>query len=165
MRPSSEYRRGEWAFATDSTGASEITIDGQTAAAWYGDHPAAGDWSHSGTIDLAPGWHYFNYYHETTTGHPNAARAGFKRPGDSDWSLVSAGNLNLKPVNMDDGILLVTKRNTWSAIPGDHVQLVQYVETDAVKEAGWFDASIVNEINQDQRPGSGLSEGEARRTG
>lgn len=141
---------GEWSFATDSDGASEIAVDGEAVAAWYGDHSIAGDWSHSGTVILNSGWHRFSYYHVVRTSMSCVAKAVFKKPGDPDWMLLSTADLVLKPVNLDDGILLTTKRNTWTSVPENHEELFQCVEADAIKEAGWFGSSIVDVIDQEE---------------
>ena len=118
---------GEWTFATDSEGASEIEIDGQVVATWYGDHPQAGDWSHNGTIVLDPGWHRFTYRHESSAGGSPGASASFKGPGDLDWKPLSTSDLTLKPVNLDDGVLLTTKKNIWVSLPENHAELLQVI--------------------------------------
>jgi hypothetical protein len=141
---------GDWTFATDSEGASEIEIDEQVVAAWYGDHPQAGDWSHNGTVVLDPGWHRLTYRHEVSDGGFPGAKASFKGPGDVDWKPLSTSDLTLKPVNLDDGVLLTTKKNTWVSLPENHTELLQCVETDATEEPGWFGSSIVDEINQEE---------------
>jgi hypothetical protein len=139
---------GNWTFAIDSAGASEIEIDGQVVAEWYGDHTRAGDWSHIGSVVLDVGWHFFVYRQEAIDEATPVAAASFKRPGDADWTLVGTSGLTLRPVNLDDGVLLTTKKNTWSSLPETHADLLDCVEA-AVPEAGWYGSSIVKEINQE----------------
>ena len=98
---------GIWQFATDSDDASEIEIDGQVVASWYGGHVVSGGWSHSGSINLAAGWHRFIYRHEEYTG-AQAARAAFKKPGDTDWRAFSTSELTLKGV-------------CWTGVDGDNL--------------------------------------------
>jgi hypothetical protein len=140
---------GTWHFATDSGDASEIEIDGAVVASWYGEHGVSDGWSHNGDIELGIGWHQFIYRHEKLSG-AQAARTAFKKPSDAEWRAFSTSELTLKPVNLEEGLLLVTRKNTWNRSPQDHAELVQCVEQDAVKESGWSGTSIVYEPFQDE---------------
>ncbi|MBM4463888.1 MAG: hypothetical protein FJ012_11300 [Chloroflexi bacterium] len=140
---------GTWQFATDSNAASEIEIDGHIVASWYGEHTVSGDWSHNGSIALAVGWHHLIYRHEKLSGS-EGARAAFKKPGDTNWRPLSTSQITLKPVNLDEGLLLVTRKNTWSTHPQNHDEMVKCVERDSTQESGWYGGSIVIVLNQDE---------------
>ena len=140
---------GTWSFATNSDDASEIEVDEQVVASWYGGHGVSNFWGQSGTKGLAVGWHHLIYRHEEGPGD-QTCWAFFKKPGDADWRLVSTSELTLKPVNLDEGLLLVTGKNTWSTHPQSHDDLVKCVEQDSTHESGWYGASIVTEVYQDE---------------
>lgn len=78
---------GTYWFATDSDDASEIEVDGRVVVGWYGGHVPSGDWSHAGSVDLSAGWHVFVYRMEEGVGG-QAARAAWKKPGDSAFSVI-----------------------------------------------------------------------------
>ncbi|MBN1191330.1 MAG: hypothetical protein JXA46_16360 [Dehalococcoidales bacterium] len=86
---------GTWQFATDSDDASELEVDGQVVACWYGRHSASNGWSHCGNISLAEGWHRLVYRYVEVSGSQLAA-AAFKMPGDSEWREFSTAGLTLK---------------------------------------------------------------------
>lgn len=139
---------GIWSFAVDSEGASEIEIDDQVVVGWYGEHPQLGDWSHNGSINLNPGWHRFTCRYEAGSGGTPGVKAGFIKPGGEEWNIISTSCLTLKPVNTDDGILLITNKNTIPSLPTNHSEFLDCIEMDTTREAGWFGSSIVKEINQ-----------------
>jgi hypothetical protein len=138
---------GEWSFSTDSNGASEIEIDGKAVTGWYGGHASSGLWEHNGSIELSSGWHNLIGRYELIEGSANC-QAAFRKPGEESWSSLDTLNLTLKPVNLDEGILLVTRKNNWSALPANQADMLKCVEQDSSNESGWYGASIVNEICQ-----------------
>jgi hypothetical protein len=146
---------GYWSFAIDSAGAAELEIEGeycgrQVVASWYGAHGASGEWGHSGRINLAGGSYYRIICRQAAGEGAQAARAAFKRPGDTGWRTLGESELDLRPVNLEEGLMLVTRKNTWSTSPADHDELVRCVEQDSIRESGWSGASMVLEIYQDE---------------
>lgn len=109
--------------------------------------------SANGSIDLNTGWHKVIYRHVENEGG-QAARAAFKKPGSSDWLILSTFNLEVKTSLAAEGvagILLTNKENTWvDRFPRNHEEMVQCVDNDSSSTAGWYGQSIVEAINQGQ---------------
>ena len=62
---------GDWFFSTDSDDASEIVIDGQLVAGWYGGHSTMGRWENRINVDL---FQYGNHEHiGGTSGNPDGS--------------------------------------------------------------------------------------------
>ena len=62
---------GDWFFSTDSDDASEIVIDGQLVAGWYGGHSTMGRWEDRINVDL---FQYDNHEHiGGTSGNPDGS--------------------------------------------------------------------------------------------
>lgn len=80
---------GTYDFAVDSDDASDVWIDGQKVAYWYGGHGTEGGWSHSGSINLEQGWHRFRARMEEGGGGDGIGVA-WQKPGDSSYSVIPA---------------------------------------------------------------------------
>ncbi len=82
---------GEYAFATVSTDASYLQIDGRPVAEWLGRHDPHGGrrGEHGGRIQLKPGVHHIDYVQVQFDGPP-AAVAAWKRPGQERFEVMSA---------------------------------------------------------------------------
>jgi tetratricopeptide (TPR) repeat protein len=71
---------GRYLFATTSSDASFLLIDGKEVVSWPGRHPPAHRARHEGPADLKSGRHQIDYYHVHTGGDPTAV-AAWTRPG------------------------------------------------------------------------------------
>jgi len=82
---------GEYGFATVSTDASYLEVDGRLVAEWLGRHDPHGGrrGEHSGKVTLKPGRHRIDYVQVQFRGEP-AAEAAWKRPGDDHYELMPA---------------------------------------------------------------------------
>ena len=141
---------GTWHFATSSSDASEIEVDGTVVASWYGEHGASGLYSHEGSIALSAGWHNLVYRQEEGNG-TQAAHAAFRKPGSMSWTVLGYPALTLKPVNLEEGLLLETRKNSWGwgVYALNHDDLVECVDQDSTADSAWFGAGIVTEVYQD----------------
>ncbi|MEM4973397.1 MAG: LamG-like jellyroll fold domain-containing protein, partial [Candidatus Hadarchaeales archaeon] len=95
---------GTWTFYTNSDDASDIIVDGKVVVGWYGEHGAAGDTDHGGTIYLGVGWHELIYRHEEGSGS-SLARCLFKKPGWTTAQLFSTDYLPMKCRKFDENVL------------------------------------------------------------
>lgn len=136
---------GNWQFRADSIGASEIEIDGQVVVEHYGASTALGTWK-SGSMHLGEGRHFIVYRHEAIA-EPGVTRAEFLAPGDANWRPFSAPALTLKAFPLQEGLLLVNKKNTQAAYPTNHAEMVACVEQAAQPTVGWYGFSVVSEIS------------------
>jgi hypothetical protein len=134
---------GTWKFATDSNSASEIEIDGEVVASWYGGHGSADDWSHNSEIRirLEAGWHRFVYRHEACAGEP-VSKAAFKTYEHLGWRSFSTAELTIKSFPYEEGLLLINRKNTWKSEettdhPEDHDELFNCVERYSSAEIDW----------------------------
>jgi len=82
---------GEYGFATVSTDASYLEIDGHLIAEWLGRHDPHGGrrGEHSGHVALRPGVHHLEYVQVQFNGEP-AAEAAWKPPGQDHFELMPA---------------------------------------------------------------------------
>ncbi len=78
---------GQYGFATDSSDASFLLVDGRLVAQWEGNHGPADRFDHFGTIYLSAGTYKFEYYHVQSQGTPRA-RAGWQPPGTTDFQMI-----------------------------------------------------------------------------
>ena len=65
------------------------------------------------------------------------------------------GNPEAEPASdiegtLEDGLLLINKKNTWGSHPGGHEELAKCVEEDSTEESGWFGWSFVDAVHQDE---------------
>ncbi len=74
---------GTYTFATDSDDASELLINGEPVATWYGIHGDCDCWDNNGTVELEQGWHLFEY-RQMERGTDDSWAAGWQKPGDSE---------------------------------------------------------------------------------
>lgn len=83
---------GEYGFATVSTDASYLSIDGRLVAEWLGRHGPGGgrQGEHNGTISLTAGKHRIEYVQAQFDGAP-AAVAAWKPPGRARYEVMPAG--------------------------------------------------------------------------
>ncbi len=84
-------RAGEYSFATASSDASCLEVDGHLVADWLGRHGPHGglQGQHSGRIQLKPGVHHLDYLHVQLGGEP-AAVAAWKPPGADRFEVIPA---------------------------------------------------------------------------
>ncbi len=86
------YKSGSYSFATLSTHASFLQVDGKDVTQWLGRHSMhtgrAGQ--HNGEIALLPGLHRLNYTQIQLDGRA-AAEAAWQPPGASNFKLMTAG--------------------------------------------------------------------------
>ena len=82
---------GDFGFATVSSGASYLKVDGQLITEWLGTHPPHGGrrGQHSGVIRLAAGVHHLEYAQIQFAGEATA-EAAWKPPGADHYVLMSA---------------------------------------------------------------------------
>jgi tetratricopeptide (TPR) repeat protein len=82
---------GNYSFATLSTDASWLQIDGQTVAQWLGEHGSQGGrrGQHSGDISLRAGLHRLEYKQIQFDGEA-AAEAAWQPPGASHFEVMPA---------------------------------------------------------------------------
>ena len=82
---------GNYRFATVSTGASWLQIDGQTVTEWLGEHPPHGGrrGQHAGDIQLRAGLHRLDYTQVQFDGEA-AAEAAWQPPGTGHFSVIPA---------------------------------------------------------------------------
>ncbi len=153
---------GDWQFGTRSTGASEVQVDETVVARKYSGVEGRND----GTIDIDIGWHRFIYRYEQGTTKSNIVQAFYKTPQAYDWTIFGAGAmapighngnetiyadpLIVKPVNLDAGLLLTTRKNIWNSAPEDYDQMVQCVDLDSTEDPRWSGSTIVNMLYQDK---------------
>ena len=83
---------GTWWFATDSDDASEVEVDGDVVASWYGGHGICNCQSHSGSKYLSRGWHTLIYRMQEWRGG-QLARLWYKAPGQSTWQIFGVSSL------------------------------------------------------------------------
>ena len=83
---------GDFRFATLSTDASWLQIDGQTVAEWLGEHGSQGGrrGQHSGDLQLRAGLHRLDYTQIQFDGEA-AAEAAWQPPGASHFEVIPAG--------------------------------------------------------------------------
>ena len=82
---------GNYRFATVSTGASWLQIDGQTVTEWLGEHPPHGGrrGQHAGDIQLRTGLHRLDYTQVQFAGEATA-EAAWQPPGASHFTVIPA---------------------------------------------------------------------------
>jgi len=82
---------GNYRFATVSTGASWLQIDGQTVTEWLGEHPPHNGrrGQHAGDIQLRAGLHRLDYTLVQFAGEA-AAEAAWQPPGASHFTVIPA---------------------------------------------------------------------------
>jgi len=96
---------GDYWFATDSDDASELLIDGQVVATFYGVHGPENGWSHNGKIYLTPGYHRIEYHHEDCLGG-QTARAAWKKPGDKSFEYIPEEYLSTEIERFEDVVII-----------------------------------------------------------
>jgi len=96
---------GDYWFATDSDDASELLIDGQVVATFYGVHGPENGWSHNGKIYLTPGYHRIEYHHEDCLGG-QTARAAWKKPGDKSFEYIPEEYLSAEIERFEDVVII-----------------------------------------------------------
>lgn len=84
-------RKGEYYFATASDDASFVFVDGKLVTQWGGFHRAGGGRraEYQGSIFLAPGVHYLEYYHLEGRGD-QAAVLYWKKPSDKNFRVMES---------------------------------------------------------------------------
>jgi len=80
---------GLYVFATTSSDASFLLIDGKEVVSWPGYHAAAHRARHEGSAELKSGRHQIDYYHVHTGGDPIAV-AAWTRPGAAKPEVIPA---------------------------------------------------------------------------
>jgi hypothetical protein len=143
---------GTWQFAINSTGPSEIEIDGRVAAFWYDDHENGSFFDdHSSRLNLSAGWHrvVFRYMVRDDAAY---AEARFQSPADSTWQLLSVDNLTLKSFPAADGLQLITKKNTREEQPLNRDELYLAVDRFAREEIEYYGWNLVSEIDHADNP-------------
>lgn len=80
---------GTYWFATDSDDASEVVVDNNVVASYYGGRGVSSTWDIKGSIYLSAGWHDFVYRFEEGVGG-KAARAGWMPPGQKAFTAIPA---------------------------------------------------------------------------
>lgn len=80
---------GTYWFATDSDDASEVVVDNNVVASYYGGRGVSSTWDIKGSIYLSAGWHDFIYRFEEGVGG-KAARAGWMPPGQKAFTAIPA---------------------------------------------------------------------------
>ena len=78
---------GEYGFATSSTDASFLSIDGKVVIGWGGHHGWVGDARHSKSVTLAAGIHDFEYLHANKNAEGGCV-AGWRPPGAQGWLAI-----------------------------------------------------------------------------
>ncbi len=118
---------GDYQFATNGDDAVELRINGEVVSYWYGGHgrksgtpteiaEAIDDESnaHNGTVNLAAGWHDFEFRHEERTGGDNYQLL-WQRPGQP-WAIVPASDLR-NPQGNANTAPIITTYSTERTIP------------------------------------------------
>jgi tetratricopeptide (TPR) repeat protein/chitodextrinase len=80
---------GRYEFATTSSHASFLLIDGKEVVSWPGWHPAAHRARHQGSVDLKSGRHQIEYYHVHAGGEATAV-AAWTPPGEGRPDVIPA---------------------------------------------------------------------------
>ncbi|MFB6203284.1 MAG: PA14 domain-containing protein [Candidatus Nanohaloarchaea archaeon] len=78
---------GTYTIGIDSDDASDVFVEGQKIASWYGGHAVAGGYGHSGQITLSRGWHPIKVRMEEGGGQDGVSLA-WKKPGESDFKVI-----------------------------------------------------------------------------
>jgi tetratricopeptide (TPR) repeat protein len=78
---------GEYGFATSSTDASFLCIDGKVVIGWPGHHGWIADARHSKTVPLAAGVHEFDYLHANKAADGGCV-AAWMPPGAHGWLAI-----------------------------------------------------------------------------
>lgn len=123
---------GGYRFATNGDDAVELRINGEVVSYWYGGHGRKTTGSlddiataihsetrgYNGTVNLAAGWHDFEFRHEERTGGDNYQLL-WKRPNQA-WEIVPSWSLR-NPAGEPDTAPVITTYSTEREIPASQM--------------------------------------------
>jgi parallel beta-helix repeat protein len=132
-------------FTLDSGGVISGTVLDQLTG-------QAVDDSSTGSINLVVGWHKFVYRHEEIGGG-QSSRSAYMAPGATEWKLFGpAPQLDVRTSEggLENGIILINKKNNCAEHPRNHSEMIQCVDIDATEETDWYGQSVVQIVDHDE---------------
>ncbi|MFB6181107.1 MAG: PA14 domain-containing protein [Candidatus Nanohalobium sp.] len=123
---------GDYTFSVDSDDASDLIIDGNLVASWYGGHGDDNSYgSHTGTVNLDKGFHDFRVRMQENKGG-NDVNLGWRPPGATSFTTVPAENFTTKSywsrVNYTSKVFKARNKVSWESAD---LESPESLETDA----------------------------------